>query len=542
MGGNREGTKPFPDTNEAFRMNGRSDVLAKNGMVATSQPLATVAGLRVLQDGGNAIDAAVAAAAVLDVVEPFSTGSGGDAFALVHEAGARAPRAFNGSGRSGSLASLDDLILKGWKTIPLVGGASVTVPGAVSLWCRLAMNFGNLEMSRILEPAINYARNGFPVSPIISRDWKFLVSRLHNEEAKRVFSIQGRGPEVGEIMRNKDLASVFEQIAEKGPDAFYKGDIADAIAKTVQQHGGFLTSKDISNHRTVETEPINVSYRGVDVYEHGPNGQGFAALEMLQMMEEFDFASLKPYDADRFHISIEAKKLAYADLLQHNADPDFYSVPLHTLLSKDYASKRAAMIHTEETMPLPSTGLRLGEDTVYLATADGDGNAVSFINSLYTGFGSGLVVPGTGIKLQSRGNLFSLDPAHPNCYAAGKLPFHTIIPAALYREGGFWGVLGIMGGSHQAQAHAQVISNLVDYRMKPQKAIDFPRFHHDQLTNDVGLSSGVPRKSRDSLRKKGHEIVTKSKSAYGGGQAILWHIDAWIAGSDYRKDGMAAGF
>lgn len=523
-------------------MNRRSDVLAKNGMVATSQPLATFAGLEILREGGNAIDAAVAAAAVLDVVEPFSTGSGGDAFALVHENGSKAPRAFNGSGRSGSLATLDELIQKGWRTIPTLGGACVTVPGAVDLWFTLVKIFGTLEMTRILQPAISYARNGFPVSPIISHDWKFLVGRLQNEEARRVFSIGGRAPEIGETMRNEELASVFEKLADHGSDTFYKGDIGAAIVETVQHHGGFLTAEDIADHRTIETRPINVPYREVDVYEHGPNGQGFAALEMLRIMEEFDLASMRPYNADRFHVTIESKKLAYADLLQHNADPAFYSTPLQILLSKKYSNERANLINMSKAMPLPGSGVAVDEDTVYLATADKEGNAVSFINSLYTGFGSGLVVPGTGIKLQSRGSLFSLNPAHPNCYAPKKLPFHTIIPAALYRDGTLFGVLGVMGGSHQAQAHAQVVSSLVDYGMRPQKAIDFPRFHHEQYTNDVSLSSGVPRKSLDSLRTRGHRLVTRSTSAYGGGQAIIRHDGVWIAGSDYRKDGLAAGF
>jgi gamma-glutamyltranspeptidase/glutathione hydrolase len=521
---------------------GRSDVVAKNGIVATSQPLATWAGLRILANGGNAIDAAIASAAVLDVVEPYSTGCGGDAFALVHLSGAKSPMSFNGSGRSGSLASLDEILEKGWEEIPILGGASVTVPGAVHLWCYLAMEFGNLEMREILEPAIGYARDGFPVTPIISEDWKFLVSRFQNDAARSVFTIDGRGPEIGETMKNPDLAKVFEQIAKDGPEAFYTGNVADAIVETVQEYGGFLSLEDLEKHETMETSPISIDYRGVEVYEHPPNGQGFAALEMLQIMEEFDFSKFPSVDSDRFHIMIEAKKLAYADLHQHNSDPTLYDVPLDTLLSSDYAKKRAQHIDMKQAMIPPETGLRLGEDTIYLSTADGEGNAVSFINSLYTGFGCGLVVPKTGIKLQSRGNLFSLDSEHPNCYAPNKLPFHTIIPGALYRNKQLLGVFGIMGGAHQAQAHAQFVSNLLDHNMSPQWAMDHPRFHHTHETNDVGLEPGLPFSTIDSLKKRGHSIIEKPDYAYGGGQVILRLHDSWIAGSDRRKDGMAAGF
>ncbi|MFX1367818.1 MAG: gamma-glutamyltransferase [Promethearchaeota archaeon] len=523
-------------------ISGRSDVIAKNGMVATSQPLATWAGLKMLANGGNAVDAAIAAATVLDVVEPYSTGCGGDAFALVHLEGEGSPRSFNGSGRSGSLASLDQLLAKGWDEIPTLGGPSVTVPGAVHLWCNLVKKFGNLELNEILKPAIDYARNGFPVTPIISEGWKSLVSRFQNDEAHRVFSINGRGPEIGETMKNPDLGQVFELIAAEGHEAFYTGTIAKAIVETVQEHGGFLATEDLEKHKTLETQPICTEYRGVEVYEPPPNGQGFAALEMLGIMEQFDFNVFPSVHPDRFHIMIEAKKLAYADLYQHNADPTFYNVPLETLLSSEYGRRRARLIDMKKSMPLPSTGLRLGADTVYLATADKEGNAVSFINSLYTGFGSGLVVPGTGIKLQSRGNLFSLDPDHPNCYAPSKLPFHTIIPGALYRKREFLGVFGIMGGAHQAQAHAQFVSNLLDYGMSPQWAMDHPRFHHNHEDDDVALEPGLPATTSDSLTKRGHIIVERPEHTFGGGQVILRLQDSWIAGSDHRKDGMAAGF
>ncbi|MFW9802568.1 MAG: gamma-glutamyltransferase [Candidatus Thorarchaeota archaeon] len=521
---------------------GRSDVLAKNGLVATSQPLATQAGLKVLQAGGNAIDAAIAAAAVLDVVEPFSTGCGGDAFALIHMPGAKKPLSYNGSGRAGSLVSFEELQEKGWTEMPLLGGASVTVPGAMHLWFYLVERYGSLEMSEVLSDAIHYAREGFPVSPIIARSWAGNVDGLLNDAAKDIFMPNGKAPLVGDIMQNKDLATAFERLSKEGVDAFYAGDIAEAIVNTVQKHDGFLTMDDMKCHRSFKTDPISTDYRGLQVYEHPPNGQGFAALEMLNLMEEYNISGYDSLAVERFHIMIEAKKLAYADLIQHCADPEFYKVPIPQLLSKEYSRARAELIKMDEASDSFSTGVPLGQDTIYLCTADSDGHAVSFINSLYLGFGSGLVVPGTGIKLHCRGNLFSLDPAHPNRYEPGKLPFHTIIPGALYEGDCFHGVFGIMGGAHQAQAHAQFVSNIVDHEMFPQQAIDHPRFNHDQGTNTVAVEGGVPQTVQIELLRLGHTLVESPMAAFGGGQAILRSSSGWIGGSDHRKDGMAAGF
>lgn len=521
---------------------GRSDVLAQNGVVAASQPLAAQAGLRIIQKGGNAIDAAVATAAVLDAVEPFSTGCGGDAFALIHLDGNSEPLSYNGSGRSGSLVTLPDLLDKGWTTMPARGGAPVTVPGALHLWFHIVEKHGSLEMKEILEPAIHYARNGFPVSPLIGQSWKEIPKVLKNDAAREIYAPNGKTPEIGQIMKNKDLATTFERVAKEGPEAFYTGRIAESIVKTVQDYGGFLTLEDLASHKTEETSPISVSYRGIDVFEHPPNGQGFAALSMLNIMETFDFSKYTPMSADRYHIMIEAKKLAYADLHQHNADPSFYDVPLEKLLAKEYAKTRAKSIDLNRAMSVYAPGLKLGHDTVYLATADGEGNAVSFINSLYMGIGSGLVAPGTGIKLQNRGHLFSLDPEHPNAYAPKKLPFHTIIPGALYRNKKLMGVFGIMGGSHQSQAHAQFVSNVVDYGMSPQEAMDYPRFDHDHITNKVGLENEISPEVQGELSKRGHNLIPETASYFGGGQAILRLEDAWIAGSDHRKDGQAAGF
>lgn len=524
------------------RSTGRSDVIAGNGAVATSQPLATQAGIHALRMGGNAIDAAVAAAAVLDVVEPFSTGCGGDAFALVHLAGSTKPIGYNGSGHSGSLVTLSELRDRGWQAMPVRGGPTVTVPGAMHLWHTLVDAYGLLEFSDVLNPAIRYARDGFPVSPIIAEVWRHVTGVLRSDYARDVFTANGAAPRRGQLMKNPDLASVFRGVAAEGLGYFYEGDIAERIVRTVEADDGFLTLDDMRRHATTVTEPVSLSYCGYDVYEHPPNGQGFAALIMLGLMEEVEASTAPPMSAERYHLMIEAKKLAYADLYAHNADPDFYDVPLDELLSGKYLKKRAEMIDRNSVMEAPETGLTSGNDTIYLATADGEGNAVSFINSLYMGFGSGLVVPGTGIKLQNRGSLFRLDPDHPNAYAPNKRPFHTIIPGALYQESEIEGVFGIMGGPHQAQAHGQFISNVVDYCMSPQEALDYPRFHHDQESDTVALENGVPPHIQGGLRKLGHRLAHETSFGFGGGQAIFRLQESWIAGSDFRKDGQAAGF
>ncbi len=518
------------------------NVVAKHGVVASSQVLATQAGLSILQKGGNAVDAAVATVAVLDIVEPFGTGCGGDGFALIHLPDQKEPISINGSGRSGSMVTLDDLLDRGWVEIPVRGGAPVTVPGAMHMWHYIIEKYGALEFGEVLKPAIHYARNGFPVSAHTSQLWPSASSILINDYAKSVYSINGRYPRVGEIMKNEDLADIFETVGLEGVQVFYSGEIAERIVATTNEFGGFLTIDDLESHRTIETKPISTSYRGIDVFEHPPNGQGFAALIMLNIMETFDSEKFARNDTTSYHLMIEAKKLAYADLHQHCADPDFYEVPLTDLLAKDYANERSSLIKSNSSMNAYSSGLNVGKDTVYLATADGDGRAVSLINSLYRGFGSGLVVPGTGIKLQNRGNLFSLDPNHPNCYAPRKLPFHTIIPGALYKDNDFFGVFGIMGGSHQAQAHGQFISKIVDSNMTPQAALDYPRFDHNQGENIVALESGIQANVRHELERLGHLIADGPATGFGCGQAILRLEDVWIAGSDYRKDGQASGF
>jgi len=511
-------------------------------MVASSQPLATQAGISILKEGGNAADAAIAVASVLDITEPFSTGCGGDAFALLHLPSEERPISFNGSGRSGSLATLEDLLEKNWKEMPLRGGPSVSVPGAMHLWYTLNKEHGVLEFGDVLKYAIQYAKEGFPVSPVIAQQWATVVPVLRNDDARRIFTIDGIAPSLGCRMRNVELAKVFEEVSSEGIDAFYKGRVAEAIVDTVAADGGFLTLEDMYKHTTEKTTPISTKYHGVEVFEHPPNGQGFAALIMLNIMEQFDMEAFSSCSTERFHIMIEAKKLAYEDLYSHNADPSFYEVPLERLLSKEYAASKSKTIQKDSTLYTSNQEMNYSYDTVYLCTADKDGMAVSFINSLYRGFGSGLVARGTGVKLQNRANLFSLDPNHANCYAPRKRPFHTIIPGAIYKEKEFLGVFGIMGGSHQAQAHAQFISNLVDYNMGPQEALDHPRFNHEQRQNSVGIENGVPIDVQDQLKQLGHNIVHETMSGFGGGQAILRIDDYWIGGSDYRKDGQAAGY
>lgn len=511
-------------------------------MVASSQPLATQAGISILRNGGNAIDAAVATAAVLDVVEPFSTGCGGDAFVLLHLPGRDAPLGFNGSGRAGSLVSLNQLISRGWTSMPTRGGAPVTVPGAMHLWYTLIRQHGQLEFKDVLAPAIQYAREGFPVSLGISAVWKDAVFYLRNKEALATFAVNGAGPETGQVMRNTDLAKTFETVGREGIESFYAEEIAEAIAETIQSNGGFVSVDDMKRHATRETTPVRSSYHGVRVFEHPPNSQGFAAQLMLNIMAGFEMSEFTPLDAERYHIMIEAKKLAYADLELHNADPDFYRVPIDKLLSVEYARKRAGIIDLKKAMDIPESGINKVSDTVYLATADGEGRAVSLINSLYMSFGSGLVVPGWGIKLQNRGALFSMDQSHPNCYWPGKLPFHTLCPGAIYNDDGLLGVFGIMGGDHQAEAHAQFVSNIVDCHMSSQQAIDHPRFHHNQHSNSVGFEAGITAAALKDLKKRGHDIVQASASEFGGGQAILRFGDVWVGGSDHRKDGQASGY
>jgi gamma-glutamyltranspeptidase/glutathione hydrolase len=535
----------------------RSPVLARNGVIATSQPLASAAGLQVMQEGGNAIDAAVTAAAVLAVVEPNMTGIGGDMFALVFDAKTKTLRALNSSGRAGSKADADMLVQQGNTTMPGRGPYPVTVPGALAGWVELLEKHGTITLARALAPAIRYARDGFPVSEIIGDAWNAAEERLAMDKAAAaVFLPNGHAPKPGDVFKNPDLARTLEAVAAGGRDVFYKGAIAKAIADDMQARGGFITAADLASHKADWVEPIGTTYRGYDVFEMPPNTQGFVALEMLNILEGFDLKPLGHNSANYLHLVVEAKRIAFADRAAYLADPD--QVPaqvLKTLISKEYAAQRRKEINRDKAAAEYRPGAfasatsapdayfdgRDHGDTVYLAAADGKGNAISFINSLFSDFGAGIVVPGTGIVLHNRGSGFTLQKGHPNRLAPGKRPFHTLVPAMLMKDGKPLMPFGVMGGDNQAQAHAQVVINLVDFGMNVQEAGDAARIRHgsDGLAAESAISAAV----RADLTKRGHSIID-GRGAMGGYQAVF--IDpktgVLMGGSDPRKDGLAIGW
>jgi gamma-glutamyltranspeptidase/glutathione hydrolase len=513
-----------------------------NGMVATSQPLASTSALRILQDGGSAVDAAIGAAAVLNVVEPNSTGIGGDMFALVYMQKDGKPVGLNGSGWAGSKATFDFFKTRNLQSVPLFGMHSVTVPGAVAGWYKLHQRYGKLPMSRILAPAIEYAEKGFPVSDIISNQWQHAEARLiATPDAARHALIDGRAPRQGELFKMPELARTFRIIAEGGRDAFYKGDIARKIVEFSGKNDGTLTLSDFSEFDAQWIEPVSTNYRGYDVYELGAQTQGITVLEMLNILEAFDLRALGHNSIEHLHLMVEAKKLAFADRDAYIADPDKADVPVARLISKQYAAERRKSISESRAMPSPRPGLRENGDTVYLTVVDKDRNAVSFINSLFEGFGSGLVAGDTGIVLQNRGALFVLDPKHPNAVAPRKRPFHTLIPGMVLKNGApFWS-FGVMGGDNQPQGHTQVLINLIDFGMDVQQAGESPRFRHSG--EEVLLESAIPEPVRSGLARKGHR-VSGAVDAWGGYQGIL--IDprtgVLMGGSDLRKDGLAIGW
>jgi len=538
----------------AFRSR-RSVVMANRGMVATSQPLAAQAGLRILQEGGNAVDAAVATAAVLNVVEPMSTGVGGDAFALVYLAKERRVRALNASGRAPAAATPERVatLCRGGR-IPSTGPLSVTVPGTVHGWEALLREHGTMSLAQVLAPAIRYAREGFPVSEVIGRSWAQASDKLRRDEgAAATYLIDGKAPRIGQLFRQPDLARTLETIAEGGSEAFYRGEIARRIAAYVQAKGGLLTTEDLAAHTSTWDTPIEVAYRGHRLLECPPNGQGIVALQALGILEGFDLGAMKWGFAEPLHLQIEAIKLAFADALRYVADPCHAPVPADGLLDPAYLARRRARIDPSQAAPgyepgVPSSagqGLPGAHaDTVYLTVVDEHRNAVSFINSLYEGFGSGLVVPGTGIALQNRGALFTLDPAHPNCIAPGKRPYHTIIPALLFRGEQLVLSFGVMGGFMQPQGQVQVLCNLLDWGMDVQQALDAPRFRWIE-GNQVAYEAGLAHMTRLALEKRGHAITTNAApTTMGGGQIIRIDPETGVlqGGSDPRKDGCAVGF
>ena len=524
----------------------RSPVLARNGVIATSQPLASAAGLQVLQSGGNAVDAAVTAAAVLAVVEPTMTGVGGDVFAIVYDARTKKLRGLNSSGRAGAHANAEMLLARGIRSMPADGVYPITVPGAVAGWTELLEQHGTIPVARALEPAVRYARDGFPVSEIIAAQWEAGAPRLEDPAAAAVFLPDGRAPRPGEIFRNADLANTLEQIARDGRDAVYRGPIGAAIARDNQKRGGFLTVEDFAAHRADWVDPISTTYRGYEVYELPPNTQGFVALEMLNILEGYDVAALGHNSADYLHRLAEAKRIAFADRAAHLADPAL--VPpstLAALISKDYAAARRREIDDARASRGYSPGAafdgRDRGDTVYLAAADGQGNVISFINSLFSDFGSGIVTPGTGVMLHNRGLGFTLEKGHPNGLAPGKRPLHTLVPAFLMKDGQPFMAFGVMGGDNQAQAHVQIVANLVDFGMNVQEAGDAPRVRH--LEEGLAVESGIAPAELKSLQARGH-VLLDGRGAVGGYQAVM--IDpvtgVLMGGSDPRKDGLALGY
>jgi gamma-glutamyltranspeptidase/glutathione hydrolase len=524
-------------------MAGRSTVYAPQGAVAASQPLASAAGLEILLKGGNAVDAAVAAAAVLNVTEPHMTGIGGDLFAIVWSADEKRLVGLDASGRAGSLASAATLRERGHERMPSSGAEAVTVPGALSGWVALLERFGTMELAEVLQPAIRIADEGFPVTPIIARQWGTVVGALQkNAAAADTFLVDGeRGPEAGEWFRNPDLARSFRLVAQQGAEAFYGGKLGKKIVAALDELGGFLTLDDLQGHRAEWVEPISVDFRGYTIWELPPSGQGVAALQMMKMLEPLELEAMGHNSPEYLHHLIEAKKLAYADLARYVADRDHMTVPVSALISDDYLSERRRLIDPKTAANRPEPGEALTHsDTIYLAAADSEGNMVSLINSLYSQFGSGVVVPGTGIALQNRGGGFTLEDAHPNQLAAGKRPFHTIIPGFVTRDGEPWMAFGLMGGPMQPQGHTQLLLNMLVFGMDAQTAIDAARFRHGSGTR-VAVEAAVPEEVRRQLRVRGHDVIEQSTDAFGGAQVVLKLPRGWAAGSDPRKDGMAVG-
>lgn len=528
----------------------RSAALATQGMVCTSQSLASSAALDLLRRGGNAIDAAVCAAAVLGVVEPFSTGIGGDCFALVWSADEGELVGINGSGRAPAGLSLAALENRGLAAMPAHGMLPVTVPGAVRAWDDLLQRFGRLSLATVLEPAITYAREGFPVSEIIAYQWDLIVrfGVLQNDDARGTFAPEGRAPRLGEIMRLPGLARSLATIAAGGADVFYRGEIADALVACSNEHGGVLARQDLEQHTSSWVTPIHTDYRGHRVCEIPPNGQGIAALIGLNVLENFDLSQHELGSPENLHRRIEATKLALADRNRYVADPACADIPVDALLDKAYGRRRAAAIDLARAHANAEAGsLSPGTDTVYLTTADGDGNVVSFINSLFMPFGSGVVAGDTGIALQNRGYGFVAEAGHANCVAPGKRPLHTIIPGMVLRDGKPLVSFGVMGGHIQAQAHIQVISNLVDYGLNIQEALDCPRYYCFGGAT-VAIENEVPQASREHLQAMGHDVqgpdYATLQGGFGGGQGIIIDPNNSVlwGGSDRRKDGCALGY
>lgn len=522
-------------------------------MVAASQPLAVAAGLEILEKGGNAADSAVVVAAALNVTEPTSTGLGGDAFALYYDSSTRQVSAINGSGRSPHSLSIERLKNEGYKSsLPPYHPYNVTVPGACAMWCDLSAQLGSLPLTQILAPAIRLAEEGFPVSPITSWHWQ---RASQGQLAKAVngseLTIEGRGPKPGEIFRNPGLACTLRTIAEGGKKAFYEGEIAEAIVSILKEAGGCMEIEDLAAHQSTWEAPISVVYRGLRVWECPPNGQGLAALLALNLLEKYDLSILPPLSPQRLHLEIEALRIAFADARWFVSDPAFSPIPLEDLLSSTYADERRRGIGPQYALPDHLHSFpQAGHDTVYFCVVDGEGNACSFINSNYMGFGTGIVPRMWGFSLQNRGANFSLDPAHPNHIEPGKRPYHTIIPgmATRERDQSLFAPFGVMGGFMQPQGHVQVLTRLVDNGLDPQTALDLPRFCIDveKDNRSVSLEEGIPTETLNALEGMQHPVEVVSgmnRALFGRGQIILRDPVTGVlcGGSDPRADGCAMG-
>jgi len=530
----------------------RSPVMGRGGMAATSQPLAVAAGLEILGKGGNAADAAVAAAAALNVTEPTSTGIGGDCFALFYEARTHCLTALNGSGRAPSALTLERIMtvpgISGEPSLPPFHPYTITVPGACAGWCDLVERHGSLSMPEVLAPAIRLAEEGFPVAPITSHFWqRGAEEQLRTALNGREMTLEGRGPKAGEVFRNPGLGKTLRAVAEGGKRAFYEGEIAFSIASTVQKAGGCMTLEDLATHTSTWDTPVSTTYQGLRLWECPPNGQGITALLALNILEGFDIPA-DPFSPDRLHLEIEALRLAFADTRWYVADPSMVSVPVEGLLSKEYAALRRRKIHPERASLDQKRGTpEAGSDTVYLTVVDGSGNACSFINSNYMGFGTGIVPRGWGFTLQNRGHNFSLEPGHPNVVAPGKRPYHTIIPAMITRDEppSLFAAFGVMGGFMQPQGHLQAFLALVDGH-DPQSALDLPRFCIAGGTADgvVSLEEGIPEKTLADLADRGHQVECVrgwDRALFGRGQIIVRDRKTGVltGGSDPRADGCA---
>ena len=531
----------------------RSRVMARHGMACTSQPLVTQVALDILKQGGNAVDAAIAANAVQGLMEPTSNGIGGDIFAIVWHAKTQKLYGLNGSGRSPYSLTLDYFIKNGYKKIPSHGPLPVSVPGCVDGWFELHKKFGRLPMKKILAPAIKYAREGFPVTDLISYYWQMSEKYLSQYPGfKETFT---PAPKPGEIWKNPDLANTLENIAKHGRDFFYKGEVAKKIDKFMKEIGGFLSYKDFADHHSEWVEPVSTNYRGYDVWELPPNGQGIATLQILNILEGFDIKSLGFGSKEYIHLFVEAKKLAFEDRAKFYADPDFNKIPVKELISKEYAAERRKLINPDRASRKLPYGDPFGKegDTIYLTVADDEGNMVSLIQSNYRGMGSGICPPGLGFGLQDRGELFTLKKGEFNTYAPHKRPFHTIIPSFITKNGKPFMSFGVMGGATQPQGQAQIVINMIDFGMDVQEAGDAPRILHSGSSQPTGsvmtdggtvyLEQGIPYETIRELVKMGHRIQYNVGS-FGGYQAIRVDLKnkVYFGASESRKDGQAAGY